>query len=227
MAIVNKIIAVVALCVVLFAAGAQAGAKELTEGNFKTEIEGSSLPFFVMFYAPWCGHCKALKPTWESLADKVKDKAVIAKVDCDNKANQKICSDEGIEGFPTLKAFSTGDSGSSEVYEGEREMGALHTFVKTSLGPGCDAKTLTNCSDDDKKLIEELKNLNKDELTEKVDFYEESIKHEDKKFDDLLKSLQKQYEDAKATSTEEKRAHKAKLKILKALQKAAAGTSEL
>ena len=38
MAIVKKIIAVMALCVVLFAAGAQAGAKELTQDNFVKEV---------------------------------------------------------------------------------------------------------------------------------------------------------------------------------------------
>ena len=37
--------------------------------NFEAETEGKTA--FVKFYAPWCGHCVALSPTWDSLAAKV------------------------------------------------------------------------------------------------------------------------------------------------------------
>lgn len=59
------------------------GPVELTEESFPVAIaEGFT---FVKFYAPWCGHCKKLAPTWEELALKVHASSPgfqIAKVGC-------------------------------------------------------------------------------------------------------------------------------------------------
>ena len=51
----------------------------LTGSKFSAQI-GSGWTF-VEFYAPWCGHCKAMAPDWEKLADKQED-VKVAKVDC-------------------------------------------------------------------------------------------------------------------------------------------------
>lgn len=53
----------------------------LTDANFDSTIYGSKDIFLVEFYAPWCGHCKALEPEWNAAAAALKGKVKFAKVD--------------------------------------------------------------------------------------------------------------------------------------------------
>lgn len=68
--------------------------------------KSSSAVWFVEFYAPWCGHCKALKPIWEQVATTLKHKIHVAKVDC--IANKNTSERFSIPGFPTLLLFRGG-----------------------------------------------------------------------------------------------------------------------
>ncbi|XP_015754696.1 PREDICTED: protein disulfide-isomerase A3-like [Acropora digitifera] len=44
---------------------------ELTDGSFKSEVDGKEI-MLVEFFAPWCGHCKKLAPEYEEAATKLK-----------------------------------------------------------------------------------------------------------------------------------------------------------
>eukprot|EP00163_Fabomonas_tropica_P008460 TRINITY_DN1813_c0_g1_i9.p2 TRINITY_DN1813_c0_g1~~TRINITY_DN1813_c0_g1_i9.p2 ORF type:complete len:487 (+),score=93.92 TRINITY_DN1813_c0_g1_i9:662-2122(+) len=70
-------------------------------------------PSLVMFYAPWCGHCKAAKPHFQAAADKLKEEGVRTKfvaVDCTESALSGLCGDNGVTGYPTLTYFEKGES---------------------------------------------------------------------------------------------------------------------
>ena len=56
---------------------------------------------FASLGCSWCGHCKALAPTWEKAATEMKGKIHFGKVDC--TAQTAIATRYGIRGYPTLK----------------------------------------------------------------------------------------------------------------------------
>jgi len=53
----------------------------LTDANFEQTVYGSKDIWLVEFYAPWCGHCKALEPEWNASASQLKGKVKFGKVD--------------------------------------------------------------------------------------------------------------------------------------------------
>ncbi|WP_254544059.1 thioredoxin [Halomarina pelagica] len=59
----------------------------------------------VDFYADWCGPCKMLEPTVETLA--ADSPATVVKVDID--ANQALAQAHGIRGVPTLQLYAGGE----------------------------------------------------------------------------------------------------------------------
>ena len=116
---------------------------KLTDGSFANNLLRT--PHFVKFFAPWCGHCKAIAPGWERLAAKINvdasgkatqasSKTRIAEVDCD--AHARTCKNFRVTGFPRLlliamtKDPETGALGAEFVkYDGPREEAPMMQFV--------------------------------------------------------------------------------------------------
>lgn len=103
------------------------------------------------FYAPWCGHCKALAPEYEAAATELKEKNIhLAKIDCTEEAD--LCQEHGVEGYPTLKIFRGLEN--VKPYTGPRKSGPIASFmVKQSLPP---VTTVTADNIEDVKTLDKI-----------------------------------------------------------------------
>lgn len=120
------------LLLVISLATTSAAVIDLTDSTFEHQTQASTGQttgkWFVKFYAPWCGHCKTLAPTWEDLSDRLQESdvhdVIIAKVDCTQE--KEVCNRFNIKGFPSLKYFA---NRKMFAYKGERNIDALYDFV--------------------------------------------------------------------------------------------------
>jgi protein disulfide isomerase len=125
-------VAVALLAVAVVAAGDEPAGEVLVldDKNFDAIVPNHDV-LLVEFYAPWCGHCKALAPKYDEAAKllaanhETKDIRV-AKFDADSE--KSVPGRYGISGFPTIKLFRNGEVAGD--YDGEREANAIVEFMK-------------------------------------------------------------------------------------------------
>ena len=82
------------------------GVKEFTDDNWKSEVLDSSIPVVIDFWAPWCGPCRMLAPTIETLAREYDGRVKVGKMNTDE--NQDTPGNLRISAIPTVLVFEGG-----------------------------------------------------------------------------------------------------------------------
>ena len=86
----------------------------------------------LLFYAPWCGHCKALYPKYEQVAKILKEKnplLVLAKIDATENEVESV----NISGFPTIKFYPGYKKDKAPLdYNGDRTVDNIIKFIKNN-----------------------------------------------------------------------------------------------
>ncbi|MBE8595192.1 thioredoxin [Xenorhabdus sp. BG5] len=78
---------------------------ELTEANFDSVINTKGV-CVVRFWAPWCGPCRVVAPTFSQLSNDMKENATFGEVDIDDFQN--IAVKYSIRSIPTTLVYKNG-----------------------------------------------------------------------------------------------------------------------
>lgn len=104
----------------------------LTDKNFD-DVLAHFENVLVMFYAPWCGHCKKLKPEYKAAAKILADdgsEIKLAKVDATEE--KELGKRFEVQGYPTLKFFI---SATPIDYQGPRDTAGIVKWVTKKTQP--------------------------------------------------------------------------------------------
>jgi|SRR5579871_5267826 len=78
----------------------------LSEADFDRQVQNSDIPVVVDFWAPWCGPCRAMAPSFERAARELEPHVRFAKVNTDEAGPLAVRF--GIRGIPTVIIFKRG-----------------------------------------------------------------------------------------------------------------------
>ena len=99
---------------------------QLNKDNFNKEVIESDDLWLILFYAPWCGHCKAFHPEFEKVAKATKGLFKIGAVNCEDEKD--IAKKYKIDGYPTVLFFGENKK-KTEEYEGDRKAEKVIDYI--------------------------------------------------------------------------------------------------
>ena len=113
--------------------------KKINVNGLKRAIKGDCV---VKYYAPWCGYCKALESTYNTVAETVGSSDMnvqVLRFNMDKHGEQVKSEQVGqstfgvpvhqdVQGFPTIILYKK--DGNRSMYKGPREVDAMVSTIK-------------------------------------------------------------------------------------------------
>ncbi len=100
---------------------------DLVATNFHKKVVENDKDVIVMFYAPWCGHCKELEPIYKRVAEKVKSNKDLIFYQIDAIENE--LDDVNIDGYPTVLFYPGNKKTKPVEYYGDRNVRGIMNFI--------------------------------------------------------------------------------------------------
>ena len=162
---------------------------ELNKDNF-AELAGERAAF-IKFFAPWCGHCKAMAPAWDALTADFKDSKEIFVGECDCTGGCKgLCESVGVQGYPTIKY---GDPSMLQDYKGQRDYDTMKSHALTNIKLSCSPSRRELCTDAEQTEMDEIMAMEQSAVLAAIKEREDKVAEVEKEFQTGVEGLQKQY----------------------------------
>ncbi len=87
----------------------------VNDSNFESEVLKAELPVLVDFFADWCGPCKRVAPVVEGLAEELKGRAKIVKLNVEEAP--ATTEKYNVMSIPTFIVFKNGTAVNQHIGE--------------------------------------------------------------------------------------------------------------